>query len=167
MASELAALQQAFHQPWLWEVSGFFLFFPIGDLMLRVRLSSGSGSSGCNVPVTDRWRPVLLEVSCVWLILLPLQHNNLSKSSSTSYYLLPLPFSSTVFALKTSNRGFFSLHTIFIPFMSVAGWHKTFMAPFHTLISCDIPFVLFRLDFEHDNVSLYFLIYSFCCLRIF
>lgn len=34
--------------------------------------------------------------------------------------------------------------------MSVAGWHKTFMAPFHTLIPCDIPFVLFRLDFEHD-----------------
>lgn len=29
--------------------------------------------------------------------------------------------------------------------MSLAGWHKTFMAPFHTLISCDIPFVLFRL----------------------
>lgn len=34
--------------------------------------------------------------------------------------------------------------------MSVAGRHKTFMAPFHTLISCDIPFVLFRLDLEHD-----------------
>lgn len=34
--------------------------------------------------------------------------------------------------------------------MSVAGRHKTFMAPFHTLISCDILFVLFRLDSEHD-----------------
>lgn len=35
--------------------------------------------------------------------------------------------------------------------MSVAGRHKTFMAPFHTLISCDIPFVLFRIDFQHES----------------
>lgn len=133
----------------------FLSVFQEGDLVFRVSLSSGSGSSGCNVPVTDRWRPVLLEVSRVWLILLPLQCNNPSKSSSTSNYLLPLPFSPTVFALKTSNGGFSSLHTIFIPFMSMAGWHKTFMAPFHTLIPCDIPFVLFRLDFEQANVPLY------------
>lgn len=49
------------------------------------------------------------------------------------------------------------MHTIFMSFMSAAGRHKTFMAPFHTLISCDIPFVLFRLDFERDM--------SHCILR--
>lgn len=59
--------------------------------------------------------------------------------------------------LSRLQTGLFSLHTIFIPFMSAAGRHKTFMAPFHTLISCDIPFVLFRLDFEHDM--------SHCILR--
>lgn len=34
--------------------------------------------------------------------------------------------------------------------MSVAGWYKTYTPPFHALISSDIPFVLFRLDFEND-----------------
>lgn len=56
--------------------------------------------------------------------------------------------------------------------MSVAGWHKTFMAPFHTLISCDIPFVLFRLGFEHDmshrilsRVSIHFAASEYSNLR--
>lgn len=57
----------------------------------------------------------------------------------------PSLFPYTVFALKTSNRGLIFFHTIFIPFMTLAQWHKTFMAPFHTLIS-DVIFSLFCLD---------------------
>lgn len=60
-------------KPWvLWLSEGFrfpFVSLP-GDLVLCMSLSRGSVSSGCNDPVTDRWRPMLLEVSCVWLILL-------------------------------------------------------------------------------------------------
>lgn len=93
-----------------------------------------------------RWRPARVTSSSRFNIIIR------QKSVSTCNYLTPPPFflSSTAFALETSNRRIFSLHAIFISFMSVAGRHETFMTPFHTLISCDIPFVLFRLKFEHD-----------------